>query len=375
MSGSASTRDPLLDEGEDDWIQMKIIEGWSHGYLQMLSLLPEALTAINMMSDWISESFEKHHAKFPVAKDATPKLRLQPATPVVVTSSLPPITPHLSPVPAQRGFSSVNHPRPAPSFNSSFDVPELTSESDRDDEVLMITPRRRNGSSASSRTGSPAPPLISGIPHRATGIVKMPLGRPVRSLSSEEDTTGSSSNTLSTNASSIMDTATGRKAPTSPTHSSMLATSLPSTTQNFPPRADARLRSPSLTQPRSSSLFHHERPLRDELLTATLKHSLPGNHASALHPDIVTIASASESDLSSPVTNTQTREGRPNAIKMGRSGSTGSLPANFVDARDLMRRRRVEAVAGISSNGGSAVGSSDEDDTNKIAPGGGNVRG
>ena len=33
MSGAAP-RDSLLEESEEDWVDMKILEGWSHGYLQ-----------------------------------------------------------------------------------------------------------------------------------------------------------------------------------------------------------------------------------------------------------------------------------------------------------------------------------------------------
>ncbi|KAI9628739.1 hypothetical protein KEM48_011423 [Puccinia striiformis f. sp. tritici PST-130] len=33
--------DPILEEEEADWVQMRIFEGWSHGFAQMLSLLPE----------------------------------------------------------------------------------------------------------------------------------------------------------------------------------------------------------------------------------------------------------------------------------------------------------------------------------------------
>jgi hypothetical protein len=30
-TSKANERDPILDEGEDDWVTMRFIEGWSHG--------------------------------------------------------------------------------------------------------------------------------------------------------------------------------------------------------------------------------------------------------------------------------------------------------------------------------------------------------
>lgn len=35
MSGPAAARDPILDETEEDWVDTKILGGWSHGYLQV----------------------------------------------------------------------------------------------------------------------------------------------------------------------------------------------------------------------------------------------------------------------------------------------------------------------------------------------------
>src|SRR6478752_7124024 len=31
--------DPILHEDDEDWVQMRIIEGWGHGFMQMLSLI------------------------------------------------------------------------------------------------------------------------------------------------------------------------------------------------------------------------------------------------------------------------------------------------------------------------------------------------
>ena len=144
MSASASsgTRDPILDENEDNWCQMKIIEGawrsssltvnrmltachnpgWSHGYMQMVSLLPEAVHAINMNADWIVQAFE----------NSAPRPK-----PVAVVAA------HLA-VPGSR-LAVVSSSR------NSSPGPGTTSESDKDDEMLSFTPRKRRTGSTGSR--------------------------------------------------------------------------------------------------------------------------------------------------------------------------------------------------------------------------------
>lgn len=61
MSTSAKTPSPdhILRETDDDWVQMRIIEGWGHGFMQMASLMKEVDSVLTEMADWIDESFEK----------------------------------------------------------------------------------------------------------------------------------------------------------------------------------------------------------------------------------------------------------------------------------------------------------------------------
>jgi len=47
----------LLNETDEDWVRLAIIEGWSHGFLQMSTLMPEAREAINGIGDWINNAF------------------------------------------------------------------------------------------------------------------------------------------------------------------------------------------------------------------------------------------------------------------------------------------------------------------------------
>ncbi|KAI9511164.1 Alpha/Beta hydrolase protein [Russula earlei] len=49
--------DHLEVESDEDWLQMQIFSGWSHGYLQMPSLMPEAQVAIDDLAIWIEGVF------------------------------------------------------------------------------------------------------------------------------------------------------------------------------------------------------------------------------------------------------------------------------------------------------------------------------
>jgi hypothetical protein len=61
MSTAAKAPNPdhILRETDDDWVQMRIIEGWGHGFMQMASLMKEVDPVLTEMADWIDESFEK----------------------------------------------------------------------------------------------------------------------------------------------------------------------------------------------------------------------------------------------------------------------------------------------------------------------------
>ncbi|KAA1474229.1 alpha/beta-hydrolase [Dentipellis sp. KUC8613] len=47
----------LEGECEEDWVQMQIFTEWSHGYLQMPTLLPEAKAVIRDIADWMDDMF------------------------------------------------------------------------------------------------------------------------------------------------------------------------------------------------------------------------------------------------------------------------------------------------------------------------------
>ncbi|KAH7108485.1 alpha/beta-hydrolase [Auriculariales sp. MPI-PUGE-AT-0066] len=75
----------LLSEREDDWVQLEILEGWSHGYLQMSALLPDARSTIARIGEWISEAFDL--APEPAPPKSSPRQRMVKRTSLLTTPS------------------------------------------------------------------------------------------------------------------------------------------------------------------------------------------------------------------------------------------------------------------------------------------------
>ncbi|KAG0148927.1 hypothetical protein CROQUDRAFT_40711 [Cronartium quercuum f. sp. fusiforme G11] len=121
---SATTkRDPILDECEADWVQMRIFEGWSHGFAQMLALLPEVSSALDLTADFITAAFTKYDIK------------------------------------------SKGELKPPPPMTSAYKFPsDYRSDTTTvaDDDALSFTPRRKLRAGSDSRSGSPSPRTFVG---------------------------------------------------------------------------------------------------------------------------------------------------------------------------------------------------------------------
>ncbi|MBW0525409.1 hypothetical protein O181_065124 [Austropuccinia psidii MF-1] len=112
----SSSPDSILKEDETDWVQMRIFEGWSHGFAQMLPLLPQVGTALDLMADFILSAFQKHDAKSSLSSNFQ-----------------------------RRSLNSLEKLNPTGSSNQ--------------DEALVFTPRFRFRADSSSPNGSPPPPI------------------------------------------------------------------------------------------------------------------------------------------------------------------------------------------------------------------------
>jgi hypothetical protein len=62
-SGIDKEDEAILNEDDDDWVQMRIIEGWGHGFMQMVTIMAEAEPVLLDVADWIDEAFAQHATK------------------------------------------------------------------------------------------------------------------------------------------------------------------------------------------------------------------------------------------------------------------------------------------------------------------------
>ncbi|KAJ7446239.1 Alpha/Beta hydrolase protein [Mycena galericulata] len=99
-------RDKLSKQTEEDWVQLVIWSEWSHGYLQMPSLMSEASAVIEELAEWIDAAFERYGV-------------------------------NQVPIPlGRRRDSPARKPIPQDSFS--------TSETETDDSGITFVPRRRS---------------------------------------------------------------------------------------------------------------------------------------------------------------------------------------------------------------------------------------
>ncbi|CAH7689376.1 Alpha/Beta hydrolase protein [Phakopsora pachyrhizi] len=128
--GYQNVQDRILEETEADWVQMRIFEGWSHGFAQMLPLLPEVGGALDLMADFILSAFRKHDSK------NNHECLVPPAPQLGSRNSSN----------FQRQMSREN----SPSFGKKFD----------EDEALTFRPRGRARGDSGSVVGSPTPSFL-----------------------------------------------------------------------------------------------------------------------------------------------------------------------------------------------------------------------
>lgn len=147
---AAMQHDPIEDEDVEDWVQMRIIEGWSHGFLQMSSLLPEAKQVITFLGTWAVEIFEMHAELVANQREASNNAQLPAAQPSKGASQ-------------QRG-------RGPPSVATA-----LRAEEDEDDEPLSFIPRAQRSPSHSARK-LPSSPNSGKNPGSPMSLAAVPNG-------------------------------------------------------------------------------------------------------------------------------------------------------------------------------------------------------
>jgi hypothetical protein len=112
-------------ESDEDWLQMQIFSGWSHGYLQMPSLMPEAQVAIDDLATWIQGVFA---TVSPVESRVPSNLSVQTSA-----SEIEPRSPYLSHI-----LPWVFHKNTSGSANGNAD--RVCLDSDTAPRVRISTP-------------------------------------------------------------------------------------------------------------------------------------------------------------------------------------------------------------------------------------------
>ncbi len=86
-SAKERERERLLLENESDWVEMRLVEGWGHGFLQMTALLPRARLLINDLADWIGDRFAGANGAASVVRPPAPASNAVSASAIKVPRS------------------------------------------------------------------------------------------------------------------------------------------------------------------------------------------------------------------------------------------------------------------------------------------------
>ncbi|KAI0775696.1 Alpha/Beta hydrolase protein [Trametes elegans] len=140
----------LARESEEDWVQMHIFSEWSHGYLQMPSLMREARVVIDDLADWMGRMFARDAAPAPAPPaGASPSVGVGAGVGVggrggrAPRDGIPPAQPG-----GGRGASAPQPRRTSTTVRATDDGDGLTSATETSeldtDEVLSFSPKRRS---------------------------------------------------------------------------------------------------------------------------------------------------------------------------------------------------------------------------------------
>lgn len=173
-------RERLARETEEDWVQMVLFKDWSHGYLQMVTLMKEAREVVDDLSDWIEDAFVRYGGRNErvgvpdavLANDTTKS----PEQPLAQSQSHSPAkleTRSFIPSPSEiaRSVSS------GPSYNSSqLCASPFASEGETDDPGITFIARKRLSMSSGGSTRRGSEEKRSRTPMSEPGEVGTPRG-------------------------------------------------------------------------------------------------------------------------------------------------------------------------------------------------------
>ncbi|KAG1731531.1 Alpha/Beta hydrolase protein [Suillus paluster] len=145
-------RDQLAKETEDDWVQMVLFSDWSHGYLQMMSLMSEARAVVEDLADWMDDAFVRYSGKESSSSRAELKLVDTPGTKKTRSRRNSPQSSSHSPKRVNGDADAVNGKDGSPS--------PFTSETETEDSGITFVARKRLTMTQGSSVNS-TPPMNS----------------------------------------------------------------------------------------------------------------------------------------------------------------------------------------------------------------------
>lgn len=133
LAAMKKERDHLARQTEEDWVQMVLFSDWSHGYLQMATLMSEAKAVIEDLGDWIDEAFSRYSAPWERRIEELP-------------------TPAAAGAAAGMRSPGKQAGRPNPGATASKLAPSpFTSETETDDSAITFVPKKFRSYSSSDR--------------------------------------------------------------------------------------------------------------------------------------------------------------------------------------------------------------------------------
>lgn len=169
LRGLKRERERLAGETEEDWVQMHIFSEWSHGYLQMPTLMREVRGVLEDLADWMDDVFVRHKLE----ADRGQRAGIPPTVGLGLglmddaqgpTSSTSPTRspPRAGPRPSPRRVSRAARDT---GFSSA-----TASETELDtDEVLTFAPKRRSPPSSFANSRHQSSGSSTGTARRGLG--------------------------------------------------------------------------------------------------------------------------------------------------------------------------------------------------------------
>ncbi|GFZ46234.1 hypothetical protein JCM24511_04481 [Saitozyma sp. JCM 24511] len=179
--------DHILRETDDDWVQIRIIEGWGHGFMQMAAIMKEVDSVLTDMADWIDESFARALAterdkQEIAAAHAAAKAAFKPNEPVLLSPEEQIIPPRSNLVKPAREYKSASDKGHGAADLGGALALEFTE--DESEGMLTFTPKTRKKKTLPPSKFNPVP--------RRPSKEKLALPRSGSALNFDQDETGSS---------------------------------------------------------------------------------------------------------------------------------------------------------------------------------------